>query len=117
MLSDARTDLHLTLAMVVACVIVLLVWLAPTSAQSFSDVKTAWQNFTHPWRDVQNNLGNAVAGLQGAARATTGPLFYGEALALGSQAATGKTEYLRIQAPPAKRLSDITGGCVPMIFS
>ncbi len=57
----------MTLA-IVACAIVMVVWLAPTSAQSFADIKTAWENLSHPWRDVQQNLGNAVAGLQGGVK-------------------------------------------------
>jgi transglutaminase-like putative cysteine protease len=47
---------------------------------------------------VQENLGHAVAGLHAAGRVQ--PVeFYGDNLALGSQAATGETEYFRIRVP------------------
>jgi transglutaminase-like putative cysteine protease len=102
-LYEARTDLHITLA-IAACAIVMVAWLAPTSAQSFANIKTAWENFSRPWRDAQENLGNAVAGLQGGVKAQPA-VFYGDALALGSQAATGNTVYLHIQTPTATTTS------------
>ena len=97
LLSESRTDLNITLA-IAACVIVALVWLAPTSAKSFSDIKTAWDNLSRPLRNVQENLGHAVAGLH--ATGSIQPVeFYGDDLALGSQAATGETEYFLIRTP------------------
>ena len=98
LLSESRTDLNITLA-IATCVIVALVWLAPTSAKSFSDIKTAWDNLNNPLHNVRENLGHAVAGLHAAG--TVPPVeFYGDDLALGSQAATGETEYFLIQTPP-----------------
>jgi transglutaminase-like putative cysteine protease len=100
LLAESRTDLNLTLV-VVACAIVMLVWLAPTSAKSFSNIKTAWENLSRPLRDVQKNLGHAVAGIQGGG--SVQPVeFYGDALPLGRQATTGETVYFRIQTPLAK---------------
>ena len=98
LLAESRTDLNITLA-IATCVIVALVWLAPTSAKSFSDIKTAWDNLNNPLHNVRENLGHAVAGLHAAG--TVPPVeFYGDDLALGSQAATGETEYFLIQTPP-----------------
>ena len=96
-LAESRTDLNISLV-VVALATVLLVWLAPTSVKSFSDAKTAWDNLTRPLRDVQKDLGHAVAGLQvsGVVRTVQ---FYGDALPLGHQATTGETVYLQIQVP------------------
>ncbi len=97
LLVESRTDLNFTLV-IAAFVIVALVWLAPTSAKQFSDIKTAWDKLSHPLRNVQENLGHAVAGLQ--APGTVRPVeFYGDNLALGSQAATGEAELFRIRAP------------------
>jgi transglutaminase-like putative cysteine protease len=97
LLVESRTDLNLTLV-IAACVIVALVWLAPTSAKQFSDIKTAWDKLSHPLRNVQENLGHAVAGLQ--APGTVRPVdFYDDNLSLGNQAATGETELFRIRAP------------------
>ncbi|MGD0752077.1 MAG: transglutaminase-like domain-containing protein [Anaerolineales bacterium] len=96
-LAESRTDLNITLA-IASVILVLLVWLAPTSLQSFSNIKTAWDNLTRPFHNVQENLGHAVAGLHAAGKLQ--PVeFYGDALALGSQAATGDTVYFRIQVP------------------
>ncbi len=95
--AESRTDLNITL-IVVALAAVLLVWLAPTSVKSLSNIKTAWENLTRPLRDVQENLGHAVAGLQGSGSVAS-VQFFGDALPLGSQAATGETEYLQIQTP------------------
>ncbi|MGD0879143.1 MAG: transglutaminase-like domain-containing protein, partial [Anaerolineales bacterium] len=96
-LAESRTDLNITLV-IASVILVLLVWLAPTSPQSFSNIKTAWDNLTRPFHTVQENLGQAVVGLH-----ATGELqpveFYGNTLTLGSQAATGDTVYFRIQAP------------------
>jgi transglutaminase-like putative cysteine protease len=96
-LTESRTDLNITL-ITAALVLLVVVWLAPTSAKSFSNIKTAWENFSHPFRDVQENLGHAVAGLHAAGNVQ--PVdFYGDDLLLGSQAATGDTEYFRIRVP------------------
>ena len=95
--SESRTELNITLIMV-AIIIVMLAWLTPTSTKFITDAKTAWDEFTHPVRSVQENLGNAVAGLQGGSKIQTAD-FYGDVLALGRQAATGETAYFRIQAP------------------
>ena len=97
LLVESRTDLNFTLV-IAACVVVVLVWLAPTSAKQFSDIKTAWDKLSHPLRNVQENLGHAVAGLQ--APGTVRPIeFYGDNLSLGDKAATGETELFRIRAP------------------
>ncbi len=98
-LAESRTDLNITFA-AVALATVLLVWLAPTSVKSFSDIKTAWQNLTRPVRDVQENLGHAVTGLQGSSRAVA-VQFFADELSLGNQAATGENAYLRIKTPLA----------------
>jgi transglutaminase-like putative cysteine protease len=96
-LAESRTDINITLA-IVSVMLVLVVWLAPTSLQSFSNIKIAWDNLTRSFHNVQENLGQAVAGLHAAGKVQ--PVeFYGDALALGSQAATGDTVYFRIQAP------------------
>ncbi len=97
LLAESRTDLNITLT-VVALVSVLLVWLAPTSVKSFSNARTAWENLTKPLREVQKNLGHAVAGLQARGKITT-VQFFGDVLPLGRQAATGETAYLQIQTP------------------
>jgi transglutaminase-like putative cysteine protease len=96
-LAESRTDLNITLA-ITASIIVMLVWLVPASAQQFSNIKTAWENITRPLRNVQENLGHAVVGLQSGTKAQSVE-FFGDDLALGNQAATGTTEYFRIQAP------------------
>jgi len=96
-LTESRTDLNITLA-IVSCVLMALVWSAPTSAQSISAIKTAWDNLNRPLHNVQVDLGHAVAGLEGAGRVQP-VAFYGDDLALGSQAATGETEYFRILTP------------------
>jgi transglutaminase-like putative cysteine protease len=98
LLNEAKLDLNITLVLT-AFTAVFLAWITPTSVKSFTDVKTAWENFTQPLRDWQEDLGNAVAGLEGGAKAS--PIyFFGDALALGNQAAQGETTYLRVQAPP-----------------
>ena len=102
-LAESRMDLNITFA-AVALATVLLVWLAPTSVKSFSDIGTAWQNLTRPVRDVQENLGHAVAGLQGSGKAGA-VQFFGDALSLGKQAATGENAYLRIKTPLASNTS------------
>jgi transglutaminase-like putative cysteine protease len=103
LLTESRADLNISLV-VVTLAAVLLVWLAPTSLKSFANAKTAWENFTRPLRDVQEDLGQAVGGLQGGGKLST-VQFYGEALALGNQAATGETAYFRIQTPLANSTS------------
>jgi len=97
LMPESSMDWNITLV-VAAFVLLMLVWLAPTSAKQFSEIKTAWDNISRPLRDVQENLGHAVAGLRspGSSRPVE---FYGDALALGSQAATGGTELFRIQTP------------------
>lgn len=95
--AESKTDLNITL-IVVAIAAVLLVWLAPTSVKSLTNIKTAWEDLTRPLRDVQNDLGHATAGLQGGGSVAS-IQFFGDPLPLGNQAATGDTEYLQIQVP------------------
>jgi hypothetical protein len=95
--AESRTDLNITF-IVLAFATVLLVWLAPTSMKSFSEIKTAWEKLSRPMRVVQNNLGHAVAGLQVPGKVGT-LQFYGDTLSLGRQAALGDTAYLRVQTP------------------
>jgi transglutaminase-like putative cysteine protease len=96
-LTESRTDLNVTLA-VVTCILVALVWLAPTSAQSFSNLKTAWDNLNRPLRNVRENLGHAVAGLQAVGSAPP-VIFYGDDMSLGNRAATGEATYFHIRTP------------------
>ncbi len=96
-LTESRSDLNVLLA-TVALATVVLVWLAPTSVKSLSNVKAAWENFTRPLRDVERDLGHAVAGLNASGNVQTVE-FFGDALPLGSQAAAGETIYLRIRIP------------------
>ena len=95
--AESRSYLNITLA-VVTLATVLLVWMAPTSAKSFSQVKTVWEELTRPLRDMQKNLGHAVAGLHVRGEVRT-IRFFGDILALGHQAATGEDTYLLIQTP------------------
>ena len=97
-LSESRTHLNITLV-VVPIVLVVLVWLVPTSTKSFSNLKATWDKLNRPFQHVQENLGHAVAGIQGSQSIIQTVKFYGDVLPLGSQAATGKGVYLRIQAP------------------
>jgi transglutaminase-like putative cysteine protease len=97
LLNEARTDLNFIIA-VVALSTIVLVWLAPTSVKSLSDIKAAWDKITHPLHDVQENLGHAVAGLQ-VAGTVQRVEYYGDALALGRQASIGESTFLRIQSP------------------
>jgi transglutaminase-like putative cysteine protease len=96
-LTESRSDLNALLA-TVALATVVLVWLAPTSVKSLSNVKAAWENFTRPLRDVERDLGHAVAGLNASGNVQMVE-FFGDVLPLGSQAATGETIYLRIRIP------------------
>ena len=97
LLTESRTDLNFTIA-VVALATIVLVWCAPTSVKSLSDIKTAWEHLTRPLHNVQKNLGHAVAGLQvpGTVRKVE---YYGDVLPLGSQAATSESMFLRIRVP------------------
>ena len=97
-LTESKSDLNILLT-TVALATVVLVWMAPTSVKSLSNVKAAWENFTRPLRDVERDLGHAVAGLNASGNVQTME-FFGDALPLGSQAATGETVYLRIRTPP-----------------
>jgi transglutaminase-like putative cysteine protease len=96
-LTESKSDLNILLAMV-ALATVVIVWLAPTSIKSLSNVKAAWENFTQPLRDVERDLGHAVAGLNASGNVQTME-FFGDALPLGRQAATGESVYLRIRTP------------------
>jgi transglutaminase-like putative cysteine protease len=96
-LTESRADLNITLGLV-AVASVLLVWLAPTSVESFSHIKTTWENLTQPLRDVQKELGHAVAGLQTGGKIGT-IQFFSDTLALGRQAPSGETVYFQIQTP------------------
>jgi transglutaminase-like putative cysteine protease len=97
LLAESRTDLNVMLVMV-AIMSVFVVWLAPTSLKSFSDAKTAWDNFTRPLRNVQKDLGQAVVGLK-ASRNVVTVEFYGDTLPLGHQAAAGESVYFQVQVP------------------
>ena len=56
---------------------------------------------TRPLREVQKDLGHAVAGLKVGGKVTT-VQFYGDTLSLGHQATLGEMAYLRIETPLIK---------------
>ena len=95
--AGSSSELNFTLA-AASLIIVILIWLTPNSAQSFTDIKNTWDHITRPLRNVQKNLGHAVAGLQAQESPLAVP-YYNEALPLGSQAASGESVAFRIQVP------------------
>ncbi len=95
--ADSLTDLNLAIP-AAAFVLILLAWIAPAAGGPVDTAKVAWESITRPLDKMRQNLGNAIAGLQGYDQATT-VAFYGDTLALGQRALSGNNIYLRISVP------------------
>jgi hypothetical protein len=77
--------------------LVILSWTAPSWGHTIESVKEFWTNLTHPLQNIQEDLGQAVAGIEGQGSQVV--ISYGDSLALGRQAAMGDAEYLKILGP------------------
>ena len=95
--AESWTDLNITI-LVAAVLLVFLAWITPATGRPIMAAKIAWENISRPLDKLRENLGNAVAGLKGYEQGTIVE-FYGDTLALGQQAATGESVYLRIRVP------------------
>ncbi len=95
--AESWTDLNLAIP-AAALVLIFLAWITPATGQQVVAAKLAWESITRPLDKMRQNLGNAIAGLQGYDQATT-VAFYGDTLALGQRALSGNNIYLRISVP------------------
>ena len=99
--AEAGTNLNLAI-LLTALLLVVLAWLAPASGRPVLAVRVLWEDLTRPWRSAQEDLGNAVAGLQGSdSPQTTG--FYTDTLELGLSVEAGDSIYLRVRVPTTAR--------------
>jgi transglutaminase-like putative cysteine protease len=96
--AEARTNLNLTI-LVSALAVVILAWLAPANGTPVTTVRIFWQDLSQAWQSAQEDLGNAVAGLQGGDRGVQTTSFYSDRLELGLTAETDDSVYLRVQVP------------------
>jgi len=95
--SASTTDMNITMA-ITALVVILLAWVAPSSAQPSAAAKSLWDNVTRPLKEARDDLANAVAGLEHDASLPTAD-FYGEDLALGRNGASGDTVLFTVRVP------------------
>jgi len=95
--AESWTDLNLGIP-VAALVLIILAWIIPATPKPMLTARVAWENITHPWNKIRQDLSNAVAGIRGRNQATVVE-FYGDTLALGQQASKGNSVYLSISVP------------------
>ena len=93
---EARTSLNLSVV-IAALVLVLFAWLAPASARPVGAARTLWQVLTRPLDRAIQDLGNAVAGLEG--RQSSSTIFYGDSLGLAQRAENSETVVFTIRLP------------------
>ncbi len=97
--SDSTTDLNLALILT-ALMVILLAWIAPSPTRPADSAKSLWENITQPLEQIREDLGNAVAGLeQGSEGGTPTADFYGDAMTLGLQGASGDTVLFVARVP------------------
>ena len=95
--AESWTDLNLVIP-VVALALIFLAWIVPAAGRPVVAAKVAWDNaIIHPLEKLRQDLGNAVSGVKGYEGGLVE--FYGDTLALGQNASTGKNVFLRITVP------------------
>ena len=100
--SESVTDLNGTM-LIAAVVLVFLAWVAPSPAHPIEAVGRLWGRVTKFWQPVLDDLGNAVAGLEGRTIGVSND-FYGDTLELGTSAATGDTVIFTVLAASPKEV-------------
>jgi len=98
--AESWTDLNLAIP-VAALVLILLAWIVPATGKPAVTAEVTWESITRPLDKMRQNLSNAIAGLRGYDQSAVE--FYGNTLALGTQASSGDAVYLRVSVP-------LTGG-------
>jgi transglutaminase-like putative cysteine protease len=101
--SESVTDLNSTM-LVAAAVLIILAWVAPSPARPIEAARNFWQRVTQPWQPILEDLGNAVAGLEGRTFGVSYD-YFGDTLELGRNAATGDTVIFTVQAPSPKEVA------------
>jgi len=100
--SESVTDLNGTM-LVAAAVLIFLAWVAPSPAHPIEAVSSLWGRVAKFWQPILDDLGNAVAGLEGRTIGVSND-FYGDTLELGTSAATGDMVIFTVQAPSPKEV-------------
>jgi transglutaminase-like putative cysteine protease len=100
--SESVTDLNGTM-LIAAAVLIFLAWVAPSPAHPIEAVGRFWGRITKFWQPVLDDLGNAVAGLEGRTIGVSND-FYGDTLELGTSAATGDTVIFTVLAASPKEV-------------
>ena len=95
--AESWTDLNLAI-LASALVLVFLSWVIPAGEQPVIAIRHVWENITRPLQKTRQDLGNAVAGLQGNDQGVTTE-FYGDTLALGNRASVDSNVYFNVRAP------------------
>jgi len=98
--SESVTDLNSTM-LVAAAALIFLAWVAPSPAHPIEAVGRLWGRVTKFWQPVLDDLGNAVAGLEGRTIGVSYD-YYGDTLELGRNAATGDTVIFTVLATSPK---------------
>jgi len=78
---DNSLDLTTTMA-IAAGLIIVVSWTVPASISSLDSAVKTWNRFTRPWRDLTQNMENAVEALESPSGGRRGE-FFGSELALG----------------------------------
>ncbi|MDO9129313.1 MAG: transglutaminaseTgpA domain-containing protein, partial [Anaerolineales bacterium] len=99
---DSVIDLNSTM-LFSAAILIFLAWMLPSPVQPLEAARNLWQRITHPWQTTFKDLGNIVAGLEGAASGVSYD-YYGETLELGQNAATGDTVIFTVKVPSQKNV-------------
>ena len=86
--------------MAATTLIILLAWVSPTPATALPEAARWWRSVTAPFKQTQENLGDALAALKG--QPTAGGDRYSSSLALGASASQGQNELFRATAPQAE---------------
>ena len=95
--AESWTDLNLAIP-VIALLLILLAWIAPTSGRQSV---AAWESIIRPLDKVRQNLDNALVGLRRNDQRKIVE-FYSDTLILGQRASSGENIFLNINVPPTE---------------
>jgi len=101
--SESATDLNSTM-LVAAAVLIFLAWVTPSPLHPIEALNDLWGRTAKFWQPVLDDLGNAVAGLEGRTIGVSYD-YYGDTLELGRDAATGDTVIFTVLVPSPKEVA------------
>ncbi|OGN74707.1 MAG: hypothetical protein A2X25_06880 [Chloroflexi bacterium GWB2_49_20] len=97
--TESSKEMNLALVIFTSAIL-LLAWVIPTPNRPVLIAEYVWDRISAPWQSTRKDLGNAVAGLEGASSSSTYDYYNSDLLQLGQRAITGNATIFTVTTPP-----------------